>query len=87
MFKATFKLSLMKKTQARRQEGDDGCGAMDVVGKSGGGARFVVIFKESGELVLVVRRGHEMFAHWPGVACPQTVIETFVVGVIESLLL
>ena len=86
-FAPAFKLPLVKKTQARREESNDGSSFVHFFRKRGGGARFVVVFEKAGELVLIFRRGAEMLTHGPGMAFAEAVIEALVVGVIEALLL
>ena len=49
--------------------------------------RLVVVFHKAGQLVLIIEPRVEMLAHRPRVPLAQAVVEPFVVGVIESLLL
>ena len=56
-------------------------------GNVGGRPRLVVVFQEAGHLVLVIQSRAEVLAHRPGVPLAEPVVQPFVVGVIESLLL
>lgn len=77
----------MEEAQARRKEGDDGGSAMFGRVERRGGARFVVVFQESHETVLIIEAGEEVLAHRAGVAVAQSVQEPLVVAVVEALLL
>ena len=60
----------MEKAQARRQKGDDRCRLVLRPGKFGRGARLVVIFKKSRELILIVEAGEQVTADRPDMALP-----------------
>src|SRR5437660_945821 len=62
-------------------------GLMNLRGEDGGRARLVVIFEKTNGPALVVEIGEEMAAHRGPVLVAQAVVETFVVGVVEPLLL
>ena len=55
--------------------------------KRRGGARFVMIFEETHELILIIHAGEKMLAHEPSMAVAQPILQAFVVGVVETLLL
>ena len=84
---APLELSLVKETQTGGQEREDCRGFMHVRRERGRRPRLVVVFHEAGQLVLIVEPGVEMLAHRPGVPLAEAVVEPFVVGVVESLLL
>src|SRR5215469_14264075 len=77
----------MEKPQPRREERDDGRGLMDAWSKGRCRTWFVVVFQKAGQLVLVIKPGIKMLAHRPGMTGAQAVVQSFVVGEIESLLL
>jgi hypothetical protein len=72
---AALEFTLMEEAQARRKEGD---GAMFGRVERRGGARFVVVFQESHETVLIIEAGEEVLAHRAGVAVAQSVQEPLV---------
>jgi len=78
---AALEFALMEEAQARRKEGDDGGSAMFGRVERRGGARFVVVFQESHETVLIIEAGEEVLAHRAGVAVAQSVQEPLVVAV------
>src|SRR5262249_13932353 len=82
-----LKLSLMEEAQASRQERDDSRGLVHAGGKYRGGPRLVVVLQEPGHLVLVVEVGAQMVVHRLGMALTEAIVQPFIVGVIESLLL
>ena len=84
---APLELSLVKETQTGGQERDDSGRLVHVRRERRRRPRLVVVFHEAGQLVLIVEPGVEMLAHRPGVALAEAVVQAFVVGVIESLLL
>jgi hypothetical protein len=51
-FCAPFELSLVEETQARRQEGDDGCGLIRARGEGRRSPWLVVVFQKARQLVL-----------------------------------
>src|SRR5262249_45594775 len=80
-------LSLMKEPQARGQEVQTGRRLVDSRREDGCGARLVVVLQKASHLVLIVETREEVFAYRPGMTIAETVIEPFVVRVIEPLLL
>ena len=50
-------------------------------------ARLVVVLEETSQAVLVVEARVEMFADRAGVTSAQTVVEAFVIAVVEAQLL
>ena len=55
--------------------------------KRRGRSRLVVVLEKPRRPHLEFHVGTEMIAHRAGMSVPQPIIETFIVGVIESLLL
>jgi hypothetical protein len=49
--------------------------------------RLVVVFKETGEFVLVVEAGEQVIADRPDMAFPQAVVKPLVIAISEALLL
>src|SRR5262245_27870659 len=84
---STFKLSLMEKTKSGRKESYDGSSFVNARRKCCSCARFIMVLKEAGQLVLIIESRLEVFANRSRVTFPQPVIETFVVSVIETFLL
>src|SRR6516225_5676606 len=86
-FQASFELALVKEAQTGREKGDYGCGLQSPFRKDRRGARFVVIFEEAGEFVLVSEVGLEVSPYGCGMALTKAVVQTFIIGIIEALLL
>src|SRR5262245_10494171 len=84
---APLELSLMKEPQPRGQEGNAGCGLLYFWREWCLCSRLVVVFQEASHLVLIVQPRVEMLANGPGVPLAQAVVQSFVIGVVESLLL
>src|SRR5262249_52421985 len=82
-----LELPLMEKSQARRKKRYYGGGLVDLRSKGGSRARFIVVFEETGQLVLVVEAGVEMFSHGPGALIAPASVQALVGRIIESLLL
>ncbi len=49
--------------------------------------RLVVVLQETRQLVLVIETRVEMLAHGPRMAFPEAIVESFIVSVVEALLL
>src|SRR5262249_31822082 len=82
-FDPPIKLSLMEKAKAWREKSDY-CGSLVLSGgKRRCGARLVMILKETRQLILVIQPGVKMLAHWTSVAFAESVVQPFVVSVIE----
>jgi hypothetical protein len=77
----------MKETQSRRQEGDDRGGLVDILCEGRGSAGLVVILQKARQFVLVVEPRTEVIADRPSVMLAQTIIESLVVGVVETYLI
>src|SRR5205823_3197630 len=86
-FLESSELALVEEAQPRRQERDDCRGLMNSWRERGGRPRFIVVFQEAGQFVLVIEARVEMLAHRPGMMVAEAVVESFVVGVVETLLL
>ena len=83
---SAFELPLVKESQARRKICDDGCGLVHSRREGRSCSRLVMVFEEPCELGLVIEPGAEMLAHRSRLAFSQPVVEAFVVGVVEALL-
>src|SRR5260370_42293929 len=82
-----FELALMIKAEAGQRAYRD-CGSPEfAAGKSGGGARLVMIFQEARHLRLVVVVGPQMSPRFLRGRVHKRVIEPLVVGVVETELL
>ena len=77
----------MEEMQTGRKEGDDGSSAMFGEVERRGGTGLVVVFQESREAVLVSEVCGEVLPHRAGMAVAQSVIEPFVIAIVEALLL
>ena len=86
-FLAPLKLRLMKKSQSRRQKSNDRRSLVDLRRECRGRPRLVVVFQEAGELVLIVDFCAEMLAYRTRMTFAQSIVEPFIVGVVEPLLL
>src|SRR6516162_8034046 len=86
-FASPLGLSLVKEPQSWRQKGNNCRSLMNSQSEGHGCARFVVVFQEAGQFVLIGWVRPEMFADRPGLPAAKAIIESFVVSVIESLLL
>src|SRR5262249_50125159 len=86
-FSPALELSLMEKTQTRRQKRDDRRRLVNSRRECGRSSRLVVVFQKASQLVLIIQPRPEMLAHRPRVAVTQAIVESFVVGVVEALLL
>ena len=51
-----------------------------------GGARLVVVFEKTGELVLVIGAGEQMIANRPHMVVPQAIVEPLVVAPMLALI-
>src|SRR4051812_6507688 len=77
----------MKETQPGGKKSQH-CGRfMDGGRKGRGRAWLVVVFQKTRQFVLVVQPGQEVLANRTSMALAKAVVQPFVVGVIESLLL
>src|SRR5215469_11343027 len=80
-------LALVNKPEAGTKKGQN-CGSlMSFRRKNGGGARLVMVLKKPDRLSLIIHVRAEVIANGPRVTFAQTIVKTFVVGVIEALLL
>src|SRR5690242_1748479 len=77
----------MKKSQSRRQVGDDSGGFLHLGWEGGGRPWLVVILHKSSEFFLIVETGEQMLPDRFGVAFAEAVVKPLVVGIVESLLL
>ncbi len=77
----------MKEAQTGGQVGDDGRGFVHGARESGGRPWLVMILHEVRELRLVVEPGVEMLPHRPGVTLAEPIVQSLVVGVVETLVL
>src|SRR6185436_18302163 len=83
----TLHLTFLQKAQTRHKESDYCRRTMHLDRESSGGARLVMIFDEARGVVLIFRVGLKVFAYGqrsPGV---EPIVETFIVGEIEPVLL
>src|SRR5712691_3358964 len=87
VFLAPPALSLVEEAQARGQEGDDGRGRMHARGEGRRRPWLVVVFEKARQLVLVIQPSVEMLTYRPGLPSAEAVVQPFVVGVIEALVL
>src|SRR5262245_25447152 len=77
----------MKETQARRQEREDRCCLVNAWRDGCRGAMPVAVLQEAGQTAPVVEPRPEVIADRPGVMLAQPIVESLVIGVIETLLL
>src|SRR5882762_2985592 len=80
-------LPVVDEAEPRDKERERRGGLMNRRREDGGGARLVVILEKTDGPALVVGIGQEVAAHSDPVLVAQAVVETFVVGVVEPLLL
>ncbi len=83
----TLELPLVDETQPWSEKRDYSCGLMNVGSERRSRPRFVVILQESGQFGLVIESRVKMLADRLGMPFSQAIVEPFVVGVVESLLL
>src|SRR5208283_3989070 len=86
-FASPLELSLVEEPQSWRQKGKNCRSLMNSRSEGSGYAWLVVVFQEAGQFVLIGWVRPEMFADRPGFPVAKAIIESFVVSVIESLLL
>lgn len=84
---ATFKLTLVEKSEHRRVERDYCCWSGNIWCERRSGARLIVVFEEPGHPVLEVQTRHQVLARRAGMALRQTIAKPLVVSVVKPLLL
>src|SRR5215831_1223672 len=86
-FSMPLELSLVKETEAGRQEGDDRSRFVNFRLERVRRAWLVVVFQKAGQFVLIVYPSPKMLSHRAGMAVAQAVVESLIVGIVEPLLL